>query len=159
MTRRDLLQRIVVGGSTIIIVPSLLSACKKDDPPAPENNSSNNTGNNTGGNTSGNTGGSTSNKLTIDLTNSSYAALNSTGGSVIIQNIIVINIGGSFVALSSICTHQCCTVEYNGSSSNIQCPCHGSVFSTSGSVLNGPASTALKSYPVSKSGDVLTITL
>jgi cytochrome b6-f complex iron-sulfur subunit len=61
------------------------------------------------------------------------------------------------VALSSICTHQGCTIGYSPSANNFPCPCHGSVFSTSGSVLNGPAPTAVKSYPVSQTGNILTI--
>ena len=79
---------------------------------------------------------------------------------MILQNLIIINTGGGkFSALSSICTHQGCTVGYDSPSGNIKCPCHGSVFSTSGSVVNGPAQSALQSYPVSLTGNILTISL
>lgn len=137
MTRRDLIQKIVVGGSIILITPTILSECTKIPAPGPG-----------------------SNKITIDLKNAAYAALNSAGGSMVIQSVIIANIGGgNFVALSSVCTHQGCTVGYSLAANNFPCPCHGSVFSTSGSVVNGPAALPLSSYGVSKAGDILTITL
>jgi cytochrome b6-f complex iron-sulfur subunit len=63
-----------------------------------------------------------------------------------------------FTALSAICTHQGCQISgYSGSA--YVCPCHGSRFSPSGQVLNGPASTALRSYSTQFASPVLTITL
>jgi len=98
--------------------------------------------------------------LTLDLTNPSYSVLNTAGGSVIYLGVIIANTGaGGFVALSSACTHAGCTISYNNSAKNFPCSCHGSLFSTTGSVLNGPAATALKSYSVSKSGDILTVNI
>jgi cytochrome b6-f complex iron-sulfur subunit len=140
MTRRDLIQKVLLGGTTLIVVPSLLESCSKEEDPAGNNNNN-------------------SNKVTLDLTNASYSALATAGGSLVYMGIIVANTGGSYVALSSACTHSGCTVRYNSGSNNFPCDCHGSLFSSSGSVLNGPATTALKSYPVSKAGDILTITL
>jgi cytochrome b6-f complex iron-sulfur subunit len=146
MTRRDLIQKIVVGGAIILVTPAILTDCKKIETPGPAP-----TPNPVGG--SGNT-------LTIDLSQAANAALNSDGGSMIKQGIIVANTGGGiFVALSSVCTHQGCTVDYSHANHNFPCPCHGSVFSTNGSVVNGPAPTALKSYAISKVGSILTITL
>jgi cytochrome b6-f complex iron-sulfur subunit len=136
MTRRDLIQKVVLGGATFIILPSALNSCTKA-----------NTGNiGTGGD------------ITIDLTNPGYSALNTAGGSVTIQGIIVAYKGNDiYLALDSICTHQGCTIGYNFTSNNFPCPCHGSVFTASGSVLNGPATMPLKSYQVTKSGNILTI--
>jgi len=79
---------------------------------------------------------------------------------MIVQNIIIINTGSNnFVALSSVCTHQGCTVGYNSGAGNIQCPCHGSVYTTSGSVVAGPAPKSLQSYPVTLKNNILTINL
>jgi cytochrome b6-f complex iron-sulfur subunit len=59
--------------------------------------------------------------------------------------------------LSSICTHQNCTVGYIKTDNNLQCPCHGSVYAISGSVISGPAPASLRSYSITRSGDILTI--
>ncbi len=97
--------------------------------------------------------------ITIDLDSSQYSTLKTAGNSVTLQGIIVANTGNEvFVALSSVCTHQGCTINYSHANTNFPCPCHGSVFSVQGSVLNGPATTAVKKYTVSREGNVLTIT-
>ncbi|HLN21892.1 MAG TPA: Rieske (2Fe-2S) protein [Bacteroidales bacterium] len=140
MNRRDSLQKIVLGSTVLFIAPSLLQSCSKDDandpsnvpsPPAPGQN------------------------ITIDLSSPDNNVLNSTGGSKIVQSILVANTGSGYIALSSVCTHQGCTVAYNGST--VQCPCHGSEFGTTGSVLQGPANRPLKSYTVTKAANILTI--
>jgi cytochrome b6-f complex iron-sulfur subunit len=64
----------------------------------------------------------------------------------------------TFSALTATCTHEACSI--NGfRSPNFVCPCHGSQFSTSGQVINGPATRALRTYPTQFSGNTLTITL
>lgn len=142
MTRRDLIQKVLLGGATLIVVPSVLESCTKID----------------SGNPSGTPAGN-NNKLTVDLTNPTYSALNSSGGSVVTYGIIIANTGTGFVALDATCTHAGGTLTYNSTNKNFSCPVHGSIFSTSGSVLQGPAVTAVKSHAISKSGDILTITL
>jgi cytochrome b6-f complex iron-sulfur subunit len=140
MNRRDLIQRVVLGSTVLVIAPSILESCSKGSSNAP--------------------GGNLPTKIVLDLTLAANSALNGTGGWLITQDVIIINTGGgSFSALSSICTHQGCSVAYNSGAGNIQCPCHGSVFSTTGGVLNGPASRALQSYPYTLDGNILTITI
>ena len=56
-----------------------------------------------------------------------------------------------FYALSSTCTHLGCTINLGDEKFN--CPCHGSQFSLSGNVLQGPASAALPNFEVSLSDD------
>jgi len=145
MNRREVIQKILVGGTVLVIVPSVLQSCSKDTAMDPGTNP---TGNPPAGS-----------NIDLDLSLAENSALNTSGSSKIVQGILIINTGTKIVALSSICTHQGCTVGYNASAGDIECPCHGSVYSTSGSVINGPAPAALKSYPVSLTGNVLTISL
>ena len=142
MNRRDLIQRVVFGGAVLVLAPSVLSSCTKDSTTDP------------GG------GDPKPSKIDLDLTKPANSALLNDGGSLIVEDIIVINTGSSkYSALSKICTHQGCTVAYNAGADQVQCPCHGSVYTTSGSVVNGPAPKALKSYPAVLNGNILTITM
>ncbi len=57
-------------------------------------------------------------------------------------------------AYSAICTHQGCTVAYDGLSHSMNCPCHGAKFdAASGAVLAGPAPIPLPKISVSIAGD------
>lgn len=71
--------------------------------------------------------------------------------------MVVKNEDGSLSALNSKCTHQQCPVEWDSDAANLFCACHGSVFSTDGSVITGPASTPLASYAsvVEEGGNIL----
>lgn len=62
----------------------------------------------------------------------------------------------SFSALTTICTHETCTIT-GFDNANFVCPCHGSRFSTTGRVVNGPANAPLRSFTTSFSNNVLTI--
>jgi len=65
---------------------------------------------------------------------------------------------GSYLALSSECTHLKCTVVLEGA--RIVCPCHGSTFDRGGDVLAGPAERPLERYPtVLRADGVLEISL
>src|SRR5260221_14720963 len=77
--------------------------------------------------------------FTLDLTASSNSSLLTSGGYVISNQVIVINNNGSYIALSDICTHAGCSVNYDNSSGQVHCPCHNSNFSLNGSVISGPA--------------------
>jgi len=141
MNRRELIRNVAAGTVTLFVVPAYITSCEKDDPdPDDDNNPDDDV-------------------LSIDLTDSKYSSLSAAGGSYVENDIIIINTGDGFIALSSVCTHKGCQVSYDHGSGNLPCPCHGSIFSSAGSVLNGPASSPLKTYPVAQEGDVLSITL
>lgn len=140
MNRRDLIRNIAAGTATVFIVPSFIASCEKDDPD-PDN------------------GNPEDNVLVIDLTDEKYSSLNEAGGFVVERDIIIFNTGSGFSALSSVCTHNGCRISYSHGNGNLPCPCHGSVFSTAGAVLEGPAESALKNYPIAQDGDMLTINL
>jgi len=141
MNRRELIRDIAAGTTTLFLVPSLLTSCE-DNMPNPGDSNNTNTG-----------------TMTIDLTDNSYSNLITTGGYVVKNDVIIINTGEEFIALSSVCTHRGCQVGYNPTSGNLPCPCHGSVYDISGSVLEGPAPAPLKKYSVTQEGDILTILL
>lgn len=115
----------------------------------------------------GNTGPRTTmcgNNLCIDLNDPANAALTSVDGAVKLraQRILVVRTSDtSFQAVTEICTHEGCAVDYAAARKRIECPCHGSVFRVSGEVINGPAGSPLRRYTVSHdtATNVLTIML
>lgn len=68
-------------------------------------------------------------------------------------SIIVINQGDRFVALSAVCTHANCVVEYDPQRKQIHCPCHGAVFDTEGNVVSGPPPRPLAQYRAEVKGE------
>lgn len=46
--------------------------------------------------------------------------------------------GGEYKAFSRVCTHLGCTVMWNESEKQFECPCHGGVFDENGNVVLGP---------------------
>ncbi len=46
---------------------------------------------------------------------------------------------GSLHAVSATCTHKGCTVTWNNADCTWDCPCHGSIFASDGTVIHGPA--------------------
>ncbi|MDQ3629118.1 MAG: Rieske (2Fe-2S) protein [Actinomycetota bacterium] len=63
---------------------------------------------------------------------------------------------GEFMAFSSVCTHQGCQVA--DVTETINCDCHGSRFSIEdGSVVGGPAPSALSEIQISVDGDQISL--
>jgi cytochrome b6-f complex iron-sulfur subunit len=133
MERKDFL-KAACGLCGLAILPTALTSCSKSDNLAVP-----------GGN------------FTVDLGAPGNAALTSDGGSMIINDVLVINTGGGFTALQSNCTHQGCTVGYNESSNRIVCPCHGGTYDINGNVVSGPPPAALHKYSVTQSGPILNV--
>ncbi len=55
---------------------------------------------------------------------------------------------GSLVAVSAVCPHLGCTVQWNPAETTWDCPCHGSRFDCEGAVLYGPAVADLAPVPL-----------
>ncbi len=60
------------------------------------------------------------------------------------QPAAVQNLNGKYAVYSLICTHLGCVVALDGDA--FKCPCHGSTFSTTGTVTHGPATLPLPTY-------------
>lgn len=96
--------------------------------------------------------------FTLDLTNTAYSALNSNGGYVYSNGVIVARtVSGSYVAVSQYCTHAGGTVVYDKNINEFYCPVHGSLYSDSGAVVQGPAATSLVKYNTSLAGTSLRV--
>jgi Rieske Fe-S protein len=54
---------------------------------------------------------------------------------------------GKVSAVSAVCPHMRCIVEWNNKDKSWDCPCHGSKFNIEGKVIKGPA---LKDLPAKK---------
>jgi len=68
---------------------------------------------------------------------------------------------GQFVAFDATCTHAGCPVDYDPSSQQLVCPCHGAAFdpTKAAAVINGPAQTPLTSVPIKVDQSAGTISL
>lgn len=98
----------------------------------------------------------------LDLSDPANAALTHVGGSRIVQfmnmSVIVARVTTTeFVAVSSICTHQGCTVRFV--STQFSCPCHGSLFALDGTVTRGPATRPLTKHTATYDATANTVTL
>ena len=99
--------------------------------------------------------------ITVSVDASSPLA--TVGGAALVQsgsgNFLVSRTAqDAFTALTAVCTHEACTVT-GFQNSRYVCPCHGSQYSTSGTVVQGPASRALQQFATRFANNVLTITL
>ncbi|MCC6586274.1 MAG: FAD-dependent oxidoreductase [Bryobacterales bacterium] len=57
---------------------------------------------------------------------------------------------GALHAVSSVCPHLGCQIQWNAVETSWDCPCHGSRFDVEGNVLNGPATSRLERQEVGK---------
>ena len=61
------------------------------------------------------------------------------------------------IAVNPTCPHAGCTVTWESDQQKFLCPCHDSEFSSSGEVLEGPATEPLASYEVKLEGDSILV--
>ena len=62
-------------------------------------------------------------------------------------------------AFTAVCTHEQNIITGFQNNNTFVCPAHGSQFNTSGGVVQGPATRALREFPTQFTNNVLTITV
>lgn len=106
----------------------------------------------------GGTGTPNKKDFTLNLALPANATLKTPGNALISNSVIVAYTNNlQYVAVASICTHQGGTILYDATEKKFICPVHGSVFNQDGSVINGPAVTALKQFKTTLSGTNLRV--
>jgi len=64
---------------------------------------------------------------------------------------------GEYRALTAVCTHLQCTVQYRSDFSAIWCACHNGRFDVNGAVISGPPPKPLEAFDVNLSGDEIIV--
>ncbi len=91
------------------------------------------------------------------------SALADVGGAALVQSVAGVFLVSrasttAFTAIEGVCTHEGCTIT--GADGDIYvCPCHGSRYSRSGQVVNGPATSSLRKYATTFADGIVTIAL
>ena len=146
MERKEFLSLLGSSAAALFAV-GCLGGCSQSDSEDPQ----------PGGTTSG-SGTSTKKDFILNLATPANSSLKTPGNALISNGVIVAyTTNSTYVALSSTCTHQGGTVGYDAAGKRFSCPVHGSNFSETGSVINGPATRALKQYKTTLTGDNLRV--
>lgn len=107
---------------------------------------------------SSDTAGPTGVDFTLNLSLAVNGALLSNGGYLTSNGVIVAKTSsGNYIAVQRSCTHESYTLVYQGSNSRFYCANHGSIFSESGIVTNGPANRTLTTYHTELTGNILRV--
>ena len=127
--RRAFLKKTAVISGSILLSSTFLKYC--------EDTSTNDNENQENGNKD------TTEPTLYDIPEEDSSLLNYPG-----ENLIVTRIDDKVYALSNICNHAGCDVEYNKGLSHFKCPCHYSEFKLDGSYIKGPAGRGLDRYNI-----------
>lgn len=145
MKRNEFLSKLGIGTLAVCMGCSMVS-CSKSGNPGPSNNDNNPPASGT--------------NVDIDLNSS----LKNVGDQLVRNGVIVVRVAGgntasSFTAVQVACTHEGTSINYNNSQGIFICPLHGSEFSKTGALIQGPATRSLKQYAVAINGSTLTVTV
>lgn len=96
--------------------------------------------------------------FTIDVTDPQYAVLQTLGGTMLLNNVLIIHtVQFTYAAVSPYCTNDNCMLDYTLTTNTLDCPCDQSAFDINGFVLRGPAVFPLPVYKADLSGTLLHI--
>lgn len=141
MNRKEFFARAGFGAAAVLLpacIAGLSTSCSSDDSSSPTPAPA-----------------PTGVDFNVDVSSGTLA----TNGGFMVTNGIVIarTLAGVFIAVSATCTHEGTNVNYNESGNNFICPNHNSEFSSIGVVTKGPATSNLKQYKTSLSGNTLRV--
>ncbi|NHF57933.1 Rieske 2Fe-2S domain-containing protein [Flavobacteriaceae bacterium TP-CH-4] len=145
MERKEFLRSLGAGAAFALLFPCT-QGCSKDDEPA--------------GNIKDVPTGV---DFTVDLTSSEASNLNTNGGYILKNDVVVArNLQGELIAASQICSHQGYdqVTFLNQDGGIFYCDVHGSRFEQDGSPLNqvdGNPAKPLKVYNTELTGDILRV--
>ncbi|MHA7131393.1 QcrA and Rieske domain-containing protein [Algoriphagus namhaensis] len=146
-SRRKFIEK--AGSSAVLAMfgAAFFTSCSSDEDPQPTPPPGSDNGISVSGNT-----------IRIDL--SKQTNLSRDGAWLLVPEAqaLIANVGGSYISLTSVCTHSACDRNWTFSNQEFTCTCHNSKFSTSGAVIQGPANQPLTPFSTSVSGGFLTIT-
>lgn len=148
MDRKEFIEQVGLSAASILIF-GCMQACSKSEVSSNTSSPNNNANN-----------GTTNVDFTINISIAPFNSLNTAGGFYIdkAKNIIIARtLKNDFIAVSSICTHQQVTLEFQANNNRFYCPGHGSTFTTTGSVSNGPAAVSLRQFKTALTGNNLRV--
>jgi cytochrome b6-f complex iron-sulfur subunit len=67
--------------------------------------------------------------------------------------LLILTSDGKYHALSAVCTHLACTVQYRSDLHLVWCACHNGMYSVDGKNISGPPPRPLESYDVVLQGN------
>ncbi|WP_341227359.1 Rieske (2Fe-2S) protein [uncultured Arcticibacterium sp.] len=131
LERKEFMKQVGIGFGGILLM-NCLQACSDSEIPDPMPG-----------------GGGDKVDFTLDLNLTANNKLNTLGGYVVSNEVIVARtLEDKFIAVSAKCTHQGTIIDYRPAEKDFLCPLHLSEFSESGAVEKGPATGDLTRYKV-----------
>jgi cytochrome b6-f complex iron-sulfur subunit len=99
--------------------------------------------------------------LTLDLTDPKQAALQDLRrGFVYLADgrvIVAKTMSDTYLAVSAVCPHAGETLRYLRRQDQFACPAHGSLFKSTGALVDGPSTHGVRPYQVTRVGNILHI--
>ena len=65
--------------------------------------------------------------------------------------------GKGLIAVSRVCTHLGCLVQYDKENRRLLCPCHAGVYDLEGNIVSGPPPKPLPKLPLRVEGETIVI--
>ena len=65
--------------------------------------------------------------------------------------------GKGLIAVSRVCTHLGCLVQYDRDNKRLLCPCHAGVYDLEGNIVSGPPPKPLPKLPLRVEGETIII--